>query len=424
MRLDKDSRRLRFAHAVSDAFIEDYASRMSEYGSLVYGHVVDGKVRGAAELRRLGDGWGEEAEAAFSVEKAYQDNGVGSDLMGRVVRAARNRRVRRLYMSCLAENAKMQVIAKKHEAVLRFEYGEVIGEILPEHARLFLDGGRGGRGPRRLHDRRARPAEPHGAGGVERTPVIPECAPAHIRDPESNCRLETVAAGSRLARWRSLAGMTAQPFFLSFFAALSSGLASSPAGTSAAAASASRRWAWPTQSSFSMRPPSDSVSSTLAMSSSEKLAICSNLMTPMPLSRPASSGVEALDLGQVIGLALRLLEALEGGVEPLGARVGALEDAGRFAAAAAQIIKLGAAHLAAAQHLDLGDVGRVDGKHALHALAVGNLADREALVDAAAGAGDDDALVGLQAEARALGLVGLGRLLLRFRDRPRALRTP
>jgi len=137
LRLDKDSRRLRFAHSVSDAFVEDYASRMAEYGSLVYGHVVDGKVRGAAELRRLGDGWGEEAEAAFSVEKAYQDNGVGSDLMGRVVRAARNRRVRRLYMSCIAENAKMQVIAKKHEAVLRFEYGEVIGEILPETPDYF-----------------------------------------------------------------------------------------------------------------------------------------------------------------------------------------------------------------------------------------------------------------------------------------------
>ena len=137
LRLDKDSRRLRFAHAVSDAFIEDYASRMTEYGSLVYGHVVDGKVRGAAELRRLGDAWGEEAEAAFSVEKAYQDHGVGSDLMGRVVRAARNRRIRRLYMSCLAENAKMQVIAKKHEAVLRFEYGEVIGEILPETPDYF-----------------------------------------------------------------------------------------------------------------------------------------------------------------------------------------------------------------------------------------------------------------------------------------------
>ena len=64
LRLDKESRRMRFAHAVTDAFIEEYASRMSEFGSLVYGHIVDGKVRGAAELRRLGDAWGREAEGA------------------------------------------------------------------------------------------------------------------------------------------------------------------------------------------------------------------------------------------------------------------------------------------------------------------------------------------------------------------------
>jgi RimJ/RimL family protein N-acetyltransferase len=132
LRLDADSRRMRFAHGVSDAFIEEYAGRMTQYGSLVYGHLVDGKVRGAAELRRLGDAWGEEAEAAFSVEKPYQDHGVGTELMGRVVRAARNRNIRRLYMSCLAENAKMQAIARKHAAVLRFESGDVVGEILPE----------------------------------------------------------------------------------------------------------------------------------------------------------------------------------------------------------------------------------------------------------------------------------------------------
>ena len=72
LRLDKESRRLRFAHSVSDSFIEDYASRMTEFGSVVYGHIVDGHVRGAAELRRLGDSWGQEAEAAFSVEKPFR----------------------------------------------------------------------------------------------------------------------------------------------------------------------------------------------------------------------------------------------------------------------------------------------------------------------------------------------------------------
>ncbi|HWE18565.1 MAG TPA: GNAT family N-acetyltransferase [Hyphomicrobiaceae bacterium] len=137
LRLDPESRRMRFAHSVSDAFIAEYAGRMSAFGSLVYGHLVDGAMRGAAELRRLGDAWGEEAEAAFSVERPYQDHGVGTDLMGRVVRAARNRNIRRLYMSCLAENARMQAIARNHEAVLRFEYGEVVGEILPAHPDYF-----------------------------------------------------------------------------------------------------------------------------------------------------------------------------------------------------------------------------------------------------------------------------------------------
>ena len=57
--------------------------------------------------------------------------------MGRVIRAARNRGLQRLYMSCLAENSKMQTIARKHEADLRFEYGEVIGEIVPNEPNYF-----------------------------------------------------------------------------------------------------------------------------------------------------------------------------------------------------------------------------------------------------------------------------------------------
>ncbi|MDO9382204.1 MAG: GNAT family N-acetyltransferase [Hyphomicrobiaceae bacterium] len=137
LRLDKDSRRMRFAHGVSDSFIEDYAARMGDMGSIVYAYVLDGEVRGAAELKKLGDTWGKEAEAAFSVEVAYQEHGVGTELMGRVIRAARNRSVQQLYMSCLAENAKMQTIARKHEAALRFEFGDVVGEIVPQGPNYF-----------------------------------------------------------------------------------------------------------------------------------------------------------------------------------------------------------------------------------------------------------------------------------------------
>jgi GNAT superfamily N-acetyltransferase len=137
LRLDKASRRMRFAHGVSDSFIEDYASHMADAGSIVYGFFVEGEVRAVAELRKLSDVWGQEAEAAFSVEATHQDQGIGSELMGRVIRAARNRGVQRLYMSCLAENSKMQSIARKHEADLKFEYGEVIGEIVPTEPNYF-----------------------------------------------------------------------------------------------------------------------------------------------------------------------------------------------------------------------------------------------------------------------------------------------
>jgi GNAT superfamily N-acetyltransferase len=131
LRLDKESRRQRFAHAVADRYIEDYAAGMNEMGGLVVGAFVGERLCAAAELRKLGDTWGREAEAAFSVERAYQDMGLGSELMGRIVTAARNRGVVRLYMSCIPENARMQAIALKHQARLRFGYGEVVGEIVP-----------------------------------------------------------------------------------------------------------------------------------------------------------------------------------------------------------------------------------------------------------------------------------------------------
>ena len=137
LRLDKTNRRARFAHGVSDAFIEDYAARMAEMGGVVYGYFDGEEVRAAAELKKLGDVWGREAEAAFSVERPLQEQGMGTELMGLVIRAARNRGIQHLCVSCLADNGKMRAIARKYEAELRFEYGEVIGEIVPDGPNYF-----------------------------------------------------------------------------------------------------------------------------------------------------------------------------------------------------------------------------------------------------------------------------------------------
>jgi len=137
LRLDEESRRMRFGMLADDRFINDYADRLHDMQSIVYAHIVDGQVRAAAELRPLGLNRHGEAEAAFSVEKEWQDSGIGTDLLGRIVRAARNRSINRVYMNCLAENRKMQAVAKKYDAILQFENGDVVGRVAPTHAHYF-----------------------------------------------------------------------------------------------------------------------------------------------------------------------------------------------------------------------------------------------------------------------------------------------
>src|SRR5687767_10722161 len=68
-------------------------------------------------------------------------------------------------------------------------------------------------------------------------------------------------------------------------------------------------------------------------------------------------------------------------------------DTGRFAAQTAQIIKLGATNLAAAHDLDGIDHRPIERENALDALAVGNLANGEALVEAAAGPRNANAFI-------------------------------
>lgn len=133
LRLDKENRRLRFGMAVADDFILRYAEQTSQFTSVIYGFFVGREMRAAAELRMIGTNWHGEAEAAFSVERPYQDSGVGTELLGRIIVASRNRGVERLFMNCLSENRRMQRVAKKYEAELYFDHGEVIGKLSPAY---------------------------------------------------------------------------------------------------------------------------------------------------------------------------------------------------------------------------------------------------------------------------------------------------
>ncbi len=121
LRLDPESRANRFGTPVTDYFIEQYSAHALGADSVVHGYFVDGILRGCAELRGFRTLAPRAAEAAFSIEKSFQNNGVGSALMGRTILAARNRGIQKLYMNCLSHNHPMQAIARKYHADLKLK---------------------------------------------------------------------------------------------------------------------------------------------------------------------------------------------------------------------------------------------------------------------------------------------------------------
>jgi GNAT superfamily N-acetyltransferase len=100
----------------------------------VFGAYVDGTLRGVSELRPLTVGTAGPAEGAITVERAFQDQGIGSALMARLVEAASNRGIPTLYMICLKDNARMRHIAHSAGASLTYEAGYVTGLVSPPPA--------------------------------------------------------------------------------------------------------------------------------------------------------------------------------------------------------------------------------------------------------------------------------------------------
>jgi GNAT superfamily N-acetyltransferase len=129
LRLDIDSQWNRFGHAVTDEFVQVYVDAWPGLNAIIHGFFVDGILRGAAELRPIGSSLAKRADAALSVEKPWQSYGVGSALLERMLLSARNRRIKWLHMACLADNLRMQQLARKFEADLSFDFDSVVGTV-------------------------------------------------------------------------------------------------------------------------------------------------------------------------------------------------------------------------------------------------------------------------------------------------------
>lgn len=129
LRLDPDSRHDRFNGFMDDGFIERYAAKCADDGTVIVAYVEDGVVRGAAELHPPDQSPDALPEIAFSVEASVRRQGVGIILFKRLIQEARWKGYHALRITTSAQNQAMRALANKFGAQLTFRHGESTGTI-------------------------------------------------------------------------------------------------------------------------------------------------------------------------------------------------------------------------------------------------------------------------------------------------------
>jgi len=129
LRLDRTSRHDRFHGFMDDSFIERYAEKCANNGTIIIAYLQDGAVRGAAELHPPEQSPDSQPEIAFSVEASVRRRGVGSTLFRHLIAEARAKGYRSLRITTGAQNEAMRALAHKFGAHLTFRHGESTGSI-------------------------------------------------------------------------------------------------------------------------------------------------------------------------------------------------------------------------------------------------------------------------------------------------------
>lgn len=133
LRLDRVDRYLRFGGTVTDAVVEQHCLQLNWHDTIVIGDFYQGELRAAAELRSDGGLFPRRGEAAFSVERAFQGQGIGTTLMRRVLTIAANRGLLIIDVICLLENRRMQALARHFAKEAVIDSGEVGVKICLDH---------------------------------------------------------------------------------------------------------------------------------------------------------------------------------------------------------------------------------------------------------------------------------------------------
>jgi GNAT superfamily N-acetyltransferase len=129
LRLDRESRHDRFHGFMDDDFIERYAAKCADDGTVIIAYIENGVVRGAAELHPPDQSPDSLPEIAFSVEACVRRQGVGSILFRKLIAEARSKGYHSLRITTGAQNQAMRALANKFGAHLTFRHGESTGSI-------------------------------------------------------------------------------------------------------------------------------------------------------------------------------------------------------------------------------------------------------------------------------------------------------
>lgn len=116
LRLAPDDRRLRFCRSVSDDLIHRYCDQIDRSQTTLAGYFVSCTLRGVAELVRFPEGVPVSAEIALSVERPFQEQGIGGKLLEMSLLVARNRFIDTVHMISLQENDVIQHLVRKFGA--------------------------------------------------------------------------------------------------------------------------------------------------------------------------------------------------------------------------------------------------------------------------------------------------------------------
>lgn len=127
LRLSPEDRYLRFCTAASDAFIHRYVFEVMNLGlSPSFGAFVDGKLVGFAHIAVIDL---EKCELAFTIDEEHRGTGLARNLMKTAIAWCRGHGMKKLCMSCLRQNKKMQALATSFGLNMTITYDEAYAEL-------------------------------------------------------------------------------------------------------------------------------------------------------------------------------------------------------------------------------------------------------------------------------------------------------